>query len=355
MREPTSGLTPAVVNIVTLGDYRLVKKLGDGAMGYVYKAREPDGDRAVALKVLHRHMAKNRIFLTRFYREARIMSRLNHPHIVHCSRLGKADRYYYLVMEYVPGRNLHYWLVRLGKLSLRDALGITLVCAHALGYAHGLGLVHRDIKPENVLIRHDGVVKLADFGLARSITDHVFATETGHGAGTPAYMPPEQARDARSADHRSDLHALGCMLYQLVTGVLPFEGASTIDIVLAKMSGQFRPASELNAEVPNDLDTILARLLTPVLEDRYQTCADLIQDLTALGLANERPSFIPECGEGSTVVGLALTTPQDLATTASRVTEAEAIPDTATKSDAMSRFSIFGRCLKWMTRRAAEH
>ena len=350
MREPTTGVNPSAVKIVTLGDYRLVKKVGDGAMAYVYKAREPGSNRAVALKVLYRHMAKNRIFLARFYREAQLMSRLHHPNIVHCSRLGKADRHYYLVMEYVPGRNLHYWLVKLGKLGLADALGITLICARALDYAHGLGLVHRDIKPENVLIRRDGVVKLADFGLARSMTDDVFATETGHGAGTPAYMPPEQARDARSADHRSDLHALGCMLYQLITGVLPFEGASAVDIVLAKLSSQYRPASELNVEVPKELDTILARMLTPALEDRYQSCGDLINDLTALGLANERPSFLPESSASATVVGLARATPQDFPPTESRATQDEAIPDTATQSDAVSGIGMLGRWLKWLRR-----
>jgi serine/threonine protein kinase len=353
MREPTSVVTPSAAKSVTLGDYRLVKKMGDGAMGYVYKARVPGSDRAVALKVLHRHMAKNPMFVSRFYREARLMSRLHHPNIVHCSRLGKADRHYYLVMEYVPGRNLHYWLVRLGKLGLGDALGITLICARALEYAHGLGMVHRDIKPENVLIRRDGVVKLADFGLARSMTDDVFATDPGHGAGTPAYMSPEQARNARSADHRSDLHALGCMLYQLVTGVLPFEGASNIDIVLAKLSGQFRPASELNTEVPKELDSILERMLTPALEDRYQCCRDLINDLSALGSANERPSFLPESCESSTVVGLALTTPQHLPPTASHAIRDEAIPDTGEDNDSMRRISMVGRWLKWITRRGA--
>jgi eukaryotic-like serine/threonine-protein kinase len=351
MREHTSSKTPTAAKIVTLGEYRLVKKLGDGAMGYVYKAREPGSGRAVALKVLHRHMAKNPVFLERFYREARLMSRFNHPNFVHCSRLGKADRRYYLVMEYVPGRNLHYWLVRLGKLELRDAVGITLTCLRALEYAHGLGLVHRDIKPENVLIRRDGVVKIADFGLARLMTDDAFATETGHGAGTPAYMSPEQARDARSADHRSDLHALGCMLYQLVTGVLPFQGASNIDIVLAKLSGQFRPASELNAEVPKELDTILARLLTPALEDRYQSCLELLRDLTALGLASDRPTFLPEGGEDSTVVGLALTTPQDLPPHASRATMDQAVPDTAAHTDSRPEVRLVRRWVNWMTHR----
>jgi serine/threonine-protein kinase len=351
MREHNSSKTPTAARIVTLGEYRLVKKLGDGAMGYVYKARESGTGRAVALKVLHRHMAKNPVFLERFYREARLMSRVIHPNLVHCSRLGKADHRYYLVMEYVPGRNLHYWLVRLGRLALPDALGITLTCLRALEHAHGLGLVHRDIKPENVLIRRDGIVKIADFGLARLMTDDAFATETGHGAGTPAYMSPEQARDARSADQRSDLYALGCMLYQFVTGILPFEGGSNIDIVLAKLSGQYRPASELNTEVTKELDTILERLLTPALEDRYECCRDLMHDLTALGPASERPTFLPERCEDSAAVGLALTTPQDFPSSASHVTLDQSAPYTDARHDSRGEGTLFRRWLKWITHR----
>jgi serine/threonine-protein kinase len=302
---------------VTLGDYRLIRRLGHGAMGHVYKARQLSLDRDVAVKVLYPHMARNRVFRKRFLREARVMGKLSHPHVVHCYGVGKAQGRYYLAMEYVEGRSLHEWLMRLGRLRAGDALHVVLACAGALQHAHSLGLVHRDIKPDNVLVGRDGCVKLADLGLAKALDDDLNVTQTGHGAGTPVYMAPEQARNAKHVDHRSDLYALGVMLYQLLTGELPFAGSTVLEIVLAKLEGRYEPARRLNPEVPARLDAIIARLLARFPEDRYQGCADLIRDLTALGLAHPELSFLPPAEATATSPVLPPLTVTDMAETAS--------------------------------------
>jgi serine/threonine-protein kinase len=279
-------------------------------MGHVYKAQQVSVGREVAVKVLYRHMARNRLFLGRFLREARLMAKLNHPHIVHCYGAGKALGRYYLAMEYIDGQTALEWLMRLGKYRVGDALHVALACAHALQHAHAHGLVHRDIKPDNVLIGKDGRVKLADLGLAKTLADDLAVTQTGHGAGTPVYMAPEQARSAKHADHRSDLYALGCTLYQLLTAQLPFPGSTVLEVVLSKMEGKYTPAQQYNPEVSPKLERIIARLLARFPEDRYQSAADVIKDLTALGLAYPRLSFLPAEGTATHPVLPPLTVPE---------------------------------------------
>jgi serine/threonine-protein kinase len=288
-----SDRAPEPPKSLSLGDFRLIRKLGHGAMGRVFKARQISLERDVAVKVLYRHVAANRLFLQRFLREAKLMARLNHPNIVHCYGTGKSQGRYYLAMEYISGRTALEWLMRLGKYRVGDALHVALACAHALHYAHTHGLVHRDVKPDNVLIGKDGRVKLADLGLARTLQDDMALTQTGHGAGTPVYMAPEQARNAKHVDPRSDLYALGCMLYQLLTAHLPFPGSTVLDVVIAKMEGHYVPAREYNPEVPPQLEAIIARLLARFPQDRYQSAAALIEDLKALGLAHAQLSFLP--------------------------------------------------------------
>jgi serine/threonine-protein kinase len=194
-------------------------------------------------------------------------------------------------MEYIDGRTALQWLLHLGKYRDGDALLVGLACARGLEHAHAHGMIHRDVKPDNVLVGKDGAIKLGDLGLARCLADELAITQTGWGTGTPLYMAPEQGRNARHVDHRSDLYALGCTLYQLLTGCLPFPGGTLLEIVLAKMKGRYTPARQLNPEVPPRLDRILARLLAPFPEDRYPSCAGLIADLTALGLAHPQLSF----------------------------------------------------------------
>jgi eukaryotic-like serine/threonine-protein kinase len=275
-----------------LGDFRLLKRLGAGGMGAVYKAHQISLDREVAVKVLSKELAAKPAFVQRFLREARVMARLDHPNLLRCYEVKEVRGLHYIAMEYVDGGSVESWLEKLGRFELGDALHLIIACARALGHAHDKGLVHRDVKPDNVLLTSRGVVKLADLGLAKAHDDDLSVTRTGTGAGTPVYMAPEQARNVKHVDGRSDLYALGSMLYRFVTGELPFKGDTLVELIEAKEKGKFTPARRLNDEVPERLDLILDKLLACKPEVRYQSCAELLEDLEGLGLANERLSFL---------------------------------------------------------------
>jgi serine/threonine-protein kinase len=284
-------------------------------MGAVYRAHQLSLDRPAAVKVLRLHLAKNRVFLDRFRREARVMAKLSHPNIVRCYGMGKQLGRHYIAMELVEGASLGDWLYRLGKLSVSDAVHVGLAIARALQHAHQAGLVHRDVKPDNILITLDGQVKLADLGLARSVLEvDAAATPDGRGAGTPVYMAPEQARGDSDADPRSDLYALGCVLYQMLTGRLPFRGSSSLEVILAKVEGHFTPAGELNPKVPPALDAVLSLLLLPHPDERYQSATDLVGELEELDLAHAELHFPFESRDGAVAGAASPSSPTDLAT-----------------------------------------
>jgi serine/threonine-protein kinase len=277
---------------VILGDYRLIKKLGEGAMGIVYRARQISLDRDVALKVLFKHVSRNPRSVERFYREARIMARLEHPNIVRGYAVGADQGWHYFAMELVSGGSLQRWLKRHGRFNVPDALNIILACARGLRYAHERDLIHRDIKPDNVLLSRAGVIKLSDLGMAKLLEEDVALTQTGFGVGTPAYMPLEQARNSKEADHRCDIYALGCLLYCLLTGQPPFLGATLVELVQAKDVGTFRSARRFNPDVPKRLDLIIHKMVAKLPQHRYQSCADIIKDLEDLRLARPTLSFL---------------------------------------------------------------
>lgn len=275
-----------------LGDFRLLKKIGEGAMGAVYKVHEVQFNRDVAIKVLFKHVAANPKLVERLNREARTMGKLDHPNIVRGYGVNEHKGWQYVVMEFVDGETLQKWLGRLGKLSLPDALHIILTCASALQHAHDKGLIHRDIKPDNVLITRQGDIKVADFGMVKDQDEELSLTQTGHAVGTPWYMPLEQAKNAKDTDCRCDIYALGCMLYCLLTGNPPFAGATLVEVIEAKTKGTFRPARQVSADVPERLDLIIAKMTAKLPRDRYQNCADVIKDLESLELAGNRLSFL---------------------------------------------------------------
>ena len=285
---PASGKTKEVV----MGDYRLTKKLGQGGMGAVYQAHQISLDRPVALKVLSEELASKPAFVGRFQREAKVMAKLDHPNVLRCYGVHQTGKYHYLAMEFVDGGSVQDWLKKLGKFKLGDSLYLTLVCARALQHAHELNLIHRDIKPDNILLTKRGVIKIADLGLAKATDDDLGLTKTGTGAGTPIYMAPEQARDSKHVDGRTDIYAMGVMLYVFLTGELPFKGETLVEMIESKEKGKFSPSRRFNDEVPERLDLILDKMLAAKPEHRYQTCAEVILDLESLGLANERLSFI---------------------------------------------------------------
>jgi serine/threonine protein kinase/TM2 domain-containing membrane protein YozV len=235
----------------------ILQFIGQGGMGAVYQARQPNLDRLVALKILPPQAGRDPGFAERFSREARALARLNHPNIVAIHDFGQAGEFYYLVMEYVDGTNLRQ-LERTRKLAPREALAIVPQICDALQFAHDEGVVHRDIKPENILVDRRGRVKIADFGLAKLLGQErkdFTITEANHVIGTPHYMAPEQVEHPQHVDHRADIYSLGVVFYEMLTGELPI--------------GRF-PTPSQKVHVDVRLDEVVLRALEKEPERRYQ-------------------------------------------------------------------------------------
>jgi eukaryotic-like serine/threonine-protein kinase len=277
----------------SLGEFRLLRPLGEGGMGLVYLGYHEGENRQVAIKVLADHLASNQSYIDRFYREAKSGSLLNHANIVKSITAGqdRATLKHYLVLEFIDGCSARALLDRHRKVSVGDGVHIALDIALALQHAHSRNVVHRDIKPDNILITRSGVAKLADMGLAKRTDETSHLTAAKQGFGTPHYMPYEQAISAKQADCRSDIYALGATLYHLVTGEVPFSGANHLEVVEKKSLGVFLPASALNPEVPPIIDEIIEKMLARDPRDRYQTATDLIIDLEGSRLASPVLSF----------------------------------------------------------------
>jgi serine/threonine protein kinase len=262
-------------------------------MGAVYLGYDGKHDRQVALKVLNDNLAGNQGYLDRFHREARSGLILNHPNIVRTYAVGqdRATRKHYLVLEYVDGNSAQALLQQYGKLPVGDAVHVALDVARALEHAHAKGVVHRDVKPDNILVTRSGVAKLGDLGLAKRTDEPSHLTAVRQGFGTTAYMPYEQATNAKRADGRSDVYALGATLYHLLTGQVPFPGENHLEVVEKKNQGFYRPAGSINSAVPPALDQILGKMLARQPAERYQTASELIIDLERSRLAASVPSF----------------------------------------------------------------
>jgi len=243
-------------------------------MATVYLAHDLRHDRSVALKVLHPELAAT-LGPERFQREIRTTARLQHPHILPVLDSGEAAGQLWYTMPYVVGESLRDRLRREGQLPLDDALQIAREVADALGYAHGQGIVHRDIKPENVLLggRH---ALVADFGIARAIqlADGEQLTATGLAVGTPAYMSPEQAGGASSVDARSDLYSLGCVLYEMLTGEVPYTGRTPQAVIAKRVLEPLPHVRTLRASVPEALEQAINRALAVTPADRFATAGE---------------------------------------------------------------------------------
>jgi serine/threonine protein kinase len=292
--QPPPGMPGDLLHEVRiLGGYRLLRQLGEGGMGAVYLGYHEDKNQQVAIKVLADHLASNQAYIDRFYREAKSGALLNHPNIVRTLNVGQdqATGKYYLVLEFVDGQSAQALLDKQGRLALGDAVHIALDVARALEHAHSRNIVHRDIKPDNILITRSGVSKLVDLGLARRLDEASHLTAARQGFGTTYYMPYEQAINAKYADGRSDIYALGATLYHFVTGSVPFSGDNHLEVVEKKNQGAFTPASRLNAAVPPVLDHILSRMIARDPRDRYQTASELIVDLERSRLSTPVPTF----------------------------------------------------------------
>ena len=261
--------------------YRVERELGRGGMATVYLARDLRHDRPVALKVLRPELAAS-LGPERFLQEIRIAARLQHPHILPVHDSGEVAGRLWYTMPYVEGESLRQRIVREGQLPLDQALRIALQVLSALGYAHAHGVIHRDIKPENILLEGDEAV-VADFGVARAITaageDRL--TETGLALGTPAYMSPEQAGASRELDGRSDLYALGCVLYEMLAGQPPFVGVTAQQLLARHAMDPVPPLRTVRATVPEGVEQAVLRALAKVPADRFRTAAEFAQALAA--------------------------------------------------------------------------
>ncbi len=291
----TNGVSLAEgAELRSLGEYRILRRLGAGGMGAVYLGYQEAQGRQVALKVLAPQLAASQTSLDRFGREARNGALLNHPNIVRnwASGQDQATGFHYMVLEYVDGPSAQALLESHGPLAVSDAVYLILDIARALEHLHSRNIIHRDIKPGNILITLSGVAKLADLGLAKRTDETSHLTAARQGFGTPFYMPYEQTLNAKKADGRSDIFALGATLYHLVTGTVPFPGSNHLEIVDKKNLGQFPLASSLNPDIPPALDRILNKMLSRQPDDRYQTASELIVDLERSKLAAAVPSFV---------------------------------------------------------------
>jgi predicted Ser/Thr protein kinase len=249
----------------------ILEVLGHGGMGVVYKARQIELDRVVALKILRPNISQDAGFAERFLREARALAKLNHPNIITVYDFGRKDALYFFIMEFVDGTNLRH-VERVGQLSPAAALNIVPQICSALQYAHDNGVVHRDIKPENILLTKSGDVRIADFGLAKlaGMDDHAPLTGTWQVMGTPHYMAPEQFEKPNTVDHRADIYSLGVVIYELLTGELPI--------------GRFRLPSE-KVHVDVRLDEVVLRALDKEPDRRYQRVTDVATAVDAASAA----------------------------------------------------------------------
>jgi len=275
---------PVLPEGTALGPYTLGRRLGRGGMGVVYEARHRELGRRVALKTLHPGLAYQASVRTRFLREGRLASRVRHPHVVDVIDLGTYAGTTCLVMEYLEGETLRAHIARRGPLPAGDAVAILLPVTAAVAAAHDAEVVHRDLKPENIFLERgrdgDAVPKVLDFGISKALTSEGAESVTTTSAllGTPSYMAPEQAMDPRSLDPRSDVYALGVVLYELLTGRVPYTGAGGVAVVMAALNGGCASPNALRDDLPAGLSAAVMKALAP-------RAAERIASTRALGAA----------------------------------------------------------------------
>jgi len=273
------AITDTLIDTLFDGRYRIVRKLGTGGMANVYLAEDQELGRSVAIKILDDRHAADEQFVERFRREAKNAASLSHPNIVAIYDRGEAEGTYYIAMEYLDGRTLKELLVRFGPPPVKIAIGYARQVLSGLAFAHKYGLVHRDIKPHNVLVDSGGHVKVTDFGIARSESSQM--TEAGSIIGTAQYLSPEQARGA-PVDQRSDIYSVGILLYELLTGSVPFTGDTPVEIAMKHLSAVPEPPSKKRPEIPRGVDLAVVRALAKDPAERYQSAEEMDAELARL-------------------------------------------------------------------------
>jgi eukaryotic-like serine/threonine-protein kinase len=306
-----------------LGNFEVLEEIGRGGMARVYRAVDTRLGRMVALKVMAAQLSLDPEFVRRFEREARTAAGLRHPAIVTIYDVGEHEGFHFIAMEYINGRTLHAIIEERGALGLSYAVPILAPISQALDYAHGQGAVHRDIKPHNVMIDVEGRVFLTDFGIAQTNDERdERLTRTGVFMGTPEYISPEQA-EARRVDGRSDLYSLGIVAYEIVTGRVPFSGA-TPQLIVAHAQQPPPPPSSLIAYLPNELDTVFAKTLAKNPQSRYPSGIAFVGALREIAKQN----------------GIVLATREQVAALARRSSTSAGLPTTAINRDATPKKNV---------------
>jgi serine/threonine protein kinase len=264
----------------TVSHYKILEKLGEGGMGVVYKARDTKLGRTVALKFLPKHLLCDSEAKSRFENEAKAASALNHPNITTIYEINEAEEECFICMEYVEGKSIKE-LIKEKTFSIQEILNISLHIAEGLNAAHRKGIVHRDIKSDNIMLTHDGSAKITDFGLVK-LKGVPKVTRTGTTVGTVAYMSPEQAR-GEEVDHRTDIWSLGVVLYEMLTGQLPFKGDYEATIIYEILNGEPKAIQWFRADVPDHVVALVSRLLEKDPAHRLSSAKEIIH------LLHERP------------------------------------------------------------------
>lgn len=258
--------------------YRIVDKIGVGGMADVYLGEDTLLGRQVAIKVLHANFANDDEFVTRFKREAQAAGKLNHPNIVNMYDVGFDQDLHYIIMEYVNGETLKEYITRHGRLSIDEAVKFTIAIAEGLEHAHTMGIVHCDIKPHNVIITQTGRVKVTDFGIARAMNATNTVMYTNSILGSAHYLSPEQA-SGKPVDGNTDIYSLGVVLYEMLTGRVPFEGETPIAVALKHVREKVAPPTRYNPSIPPLLEAVVMKALSKNPADRFNSISDMISDL----------------------------------------------------------------------------
>ena len=311
-----------------LDDYILLDKIGQGGMGVVYKAKHRRMKRVVALKVLSKTAMACERSVKRFYREVEASARLTHPNIVAAHDAREARGIHYMVMEYIEGDSLADLVSKQGILSTALVVDMMAQAAQGLAYAHHQGMVHRDIKPGNLILNTDGVLKVLDLGLVRMDAENLSPraeangglTKSNHMMGTPDYMAPEQALNPKHADNRSDIYALGCTMYRLLTGHVPYAGETTVERVLAHQNAPLPLLRQFRSDVPEELESIFHRMIAKQPADRYQSMDDVVSALQSLKLKLPQHSHLPQTNRNQATVNHTSINRDNLAEGATQIT-----------------------------------
>jgi len=313
------AVTDQLINTLFDGRYKILRKLGAGGMANVYLAEDQELGRRVAIKILDDRHAADEQFVERFRREAKNAAGLSHPNIVSIYDRGEAEGTYYIAMEFLDGRSLKELILTRGPAPVSIAIDYARQILAGLRFAHRHGIVHRDIKPHNVIVDAEGRAKVTDFGIARAGASQM--TEAGSIIGTAQYLSPEQARGTQ-VDQTSDLYSLGIVLYELLTGTVPFTGDTPVEIAMKHLSAVPERPSAKRPEVPHDLDMVVLRALAKDPADRYQSAEEMDSDLerVARGLR-----VSPETEEAATAIlrgaDLAAAAPTTIARAPTAVTQ----------------------------------